>query len=96
MPEHVHMIFAPLQDGQGVTYRLAEIMKGIKGASARSINLALGRKGKVWQQEYFDRILRSDENALQKAEYICQNPVRKCLVKEWKSIPGFGGYGLRG
>ena len=33
-------------------------MNGIKGASAHSINKALGRKGSVWQDESFDHILR--------------------------------------
>ncbi|MEJ2671702.1 MAG: hypothetical protein P8168_05740 [Deltaproteobacteria bacterium] len=29
MPDHVHMIFTPLKDGQGNPYGLAEIMNGI-------------------------------------------------------------------
>jgi REP element-mobilizing transposase RayT len=87
MPDHVHMIITPLSDEQGGTYGLAEIMQGIKGASARSINKALGREGKVWQREYFDRILRSHEHAEAKVEYICQNPVRKGLVKRVDDYP---------
>lgn len=87
MPDHAHMIITPLKDDQGGTYGLAEIMQGIKGASARSINKALGRDGKVWQEEFFDRILRSDEYAESKVEYICQNPVRKGLVKEVDDYP---------
>jgi REP element-mobilizing transposase RayT len=87
MPDHVHMIVTPLKDDQGGTYGLAEIMQGIKGASARSINKALGREGKVWQKEYFDRILRSYEHAQSKVQYICENPVRKGLVKKVDDYP---------
>ncbi len=82
MPDHVHMIFAPLKDGSGNPFGLSEIMGGIKGASAHSINKFLNRWGRVWQDESFDHILRSDEKAESKVEYICQNPVRKGLVKE--------------
>jgi REP element-mobilizing transposase RayT len=82
MPDHVHMIFEPLTDGSGNPFSLSEIMNGIKGASAHSINKYLNRQGHVWQDESFDHILRSDEKAESKVEYICQNPVRKGLVNE--------------
>jgi hypothetical protein len=55
-------------------------MGGIKGASAHSINGFLKRKGHVWQDESFDRVLRSDEQINSKVLYICENPVRKGLV----------------
>ena len=81
MPDHVHMILSPLRDLHGDIFGLAEIMGGIKGASAHSINRFLKRKGHVWQDESFDRLLRSDEKIIEKVEYLCQNPVRKGLVK---------------
>jgi len=87
MPDHVHMIFTPLPNESGLAYSLAEIMNGIKGASAHSINKALGRRGKVWQDESFDHVLRSDESTRGKAEYICQNPVRKGLAKTEDDYP---------
>jgi hypothetical protein len=30
-------------------------MRGVKGRTARRINLALGRTGTLWQREWFDR-----------------------------------------
>lgn len=87
MPDHVHMIFTPLKDEQGSTYGLSEIMRSIKGVSARSINKALGRAGPVWQHESFDRLLRSYESTMAKVEYICQNPVRKGLVEKPDDYP---------
>ena len=80
MPDHVHMIFTPLEDPRGNPYGLAEIMNGIKGASAHRVNRALGRRGHVWQDESHDHVLRSHESRRDKSEYICQNPVRKGLV----------------
>jgi hydroxymethylpyrimidine/phosphomethylpyrimidine kinase len=81
MPDHVHMVFTPLKDEAGSTFGLAEIMNSIKGPSAHRVNRLLGRRGHVWQQEYFDRMLRSNESARSKVEYICDNPIRKGLVQ---------------
>jgi REP element-mobilizing transposase RayT len=82
MPDHVHLVFTALQDDDGTTYSLEEIMSGIKGASAHSINRALGRKGHVWQDESMDHVARAAESLRAKAEYICENPVRKGLVND--------------
>ena len=87
MPDHVHLIFTPLQDPEGNPYGLGEIMHSIKGASAKSINKALNRSGHVWQDESFDHILRSEEGISSKVEYICQNPVRKGLVASEEDYP---------
>ncbi len=82
MPDHVHMVFTPLEDGEGRTYGLHEITHGIKGASSHSVNPALGRRGTLWQDESFDHVLRSDESLRRAVNYICRNPVRKGLVEK--------------
>ena len=53
MPDHVHVIYSPLRREDGWSYSLPEIMKAIKGRSARCINVALKRAGPVWQEESF-------------------------------------------
>ena len=87
MPDHVHLVFTPLRDAQGGTFGLAEIMNGIKGASAHGVNKLLQRRGHVWQNESFDHILRSDEGIEAKVDYICQNPVREGLVASESDYP---------
>jgi REP element-mobilizing transposase RayT len=87
MPDHVHMIFTPLKDDKGNPYGLAEIMSGIKGASAHSINKVRNRQGQVWQKESFDHVLRSDEKIHSKVQYICENPIRKGLVESIDDYP---------
>lgn len=74
------MVFAPLCNSHGEAYLLTEMLRPIKGTSARSVNRVLNRKGPVWQDESFDHALRNDESAERKVEYICDNPVRKGLV----------------
>jgi REP element-mobilizing transposase RayT len=81
MPDHVHMIFTPLVNLEArEVYSLGEIMDAIKGASAHKINRQLGRTGKVWQTESFDRVLRSSEKLDEKIQYTLHNPVRQGLV----------------
>ena len=87
MPDHVHPVFTPLSDDAGNPFSLAEILSGIKGASAHSINKALGRKGHVWQDESFDHVLRADEHVRTVVEYLCQNPVRAGLVESEDKYP---------
>ena len=81
MPDHVHMVFTPLVDiERSEVFSLARITKAIKGTSAHLINRQLGRPGRVWQEESFDRVLRISEKLDEKMAYILDNPVRKGLV----------------
>jgi len=87
MPDHVHLIFTPLSDELGNPFGLAEIIHGIKSSAAHSINKVLNRRGHVWQREFFDHLLRSDEKIREKVEYISQNPVRRSLVTSEDDYP---------
>jgi REP element-mobilizing transposase RayT len=81
MPDHVHLIYSPLRGEDDWSYTLPEIMKSIKGRSAHQINVALRRTGPVWQEEFFDHVLRSNDSLVDRVEYVCQNPVRAGLVR---------------
>ncbi len=88
MPDHVHMIFFPEVDHErSEMYSLARITKAIKGASAHQINRQLGRSGRIWQEESFDRVLRVSEKLDEKIEYVLNNPVRKGLVQSAEGYP---------
>jgi putative transposase len=67
MPDHVHLVLAPKYDGDGPV-SIAEIMHAIKGASAHRINKSMGRRGKVWEEESFDRALRREESIEDKVD----------------------------
>jgi REP element-mobilizing transposase RayT len=88
MPDHVHLVFTPLPNSaQREIYSLAEIMGGIKGASAQLINAALERQGRVWQTESFDHVLRCSESFDAKVAYILDNPVRAGVVSLSQDYP---------
>jgi len=88
MSDHVHMIFTPSVDTQAMQVcSLAQIMDAIKGASAHKVNKTLGRKGRVWQAESFDHVLRSSESLDAKIRYVLENPVRRGLVQACSDYP---------
>ncbi|HXH40851.1 MAG TPA: transposase [Thermoanaerobaculia bacterium] len=103
MPDHVHLIFTLLQGEFELPCSLAEVMKGIKGVSARRINQLLKRRVPVWQDENFDHVVRDGERSLAKFEYVCNNPVRAGLVRcadeypwLWRSwVEGRRGAGMQ-
>jgi REP element-mobilizing transposase RayT len=87
MPDHVHLIFTPLENEQHETFSFEEIVGSIKGASAHSINKALKRSGTVWQDESFDHVVRHAEGLQLKTQYVRDNPVRKGLVTKPEDYP---------
>lgn len=46
--------------------------------------------GNIWQEEFFDHVLRSSESYSQKWNYVKQNPVRAGLVKSSDQWPWQG------
>ncbi len=91
MPDHVHMLFKPLPRDTGY-WAVPELVKSIKRFSAGTINIARGTFGQVWQDEYFDRIVRDGAEYDEKFGYIVDNPVRRGLVSNpshyrWLRLP---------
>ena len=80
MSDHVHLILRP-HDSE----TLSTVMKGIKGSSARRLNLRRRTIGTVWQHESFDRIIRSEDELREKLNYMLMNPVRAGIANDpWK------------
>jgi REP element-mobilizing transposase RayT len=82
MPDHVHFFFAPGNDAKD----LSIFMKFWKEWTSKRIKKECGIKRNIWQREFFDHLLRNEENYVQKWDYVFNNPVRAGLVKkanEW-------------
>ena len=69
MPNHVHLLLSPI--GEEVSTRF---IGSVKQYTANAINQALGRKGQVWQRNFFDRLVRDGNNFEAYVNYINQNP----------------------
>ena len=80
MPDHVHLLLEPQierQDAQSKPcfYALDDILQTLKSVSSHRINKLAGVKGqRVWENESFDRVIRSEHDLEEKFHYICRNP----------------------
>jgi REP element-mobilizing transposase RayT len=77
MPNHVHVLIAMCQTS------LSEVVHGWKSYTARKINAALGQAGKLWQEDYWDRYIRSAQHYLAAVEYILSNPGARASSPAW-------------
>jgi putative transposase len=77
MPDHLHFLACPREDGASVL-TFTDRYKG----RVTNRSWTLGWQGKLWQPRYFDHIVRTDESLIAIAEYILNNPVRKHLVEQ--------------
>ena len=77
MPNHVHVVVR-LFPGQ----EIAKVVKAWKNFSAHAANHALGRKGRFWQREYYDRLIRNGDELGRAIRYIVENPA-KAGLKNW-------------
>lgn len=88
MPDHAHLLIAPMRREDGSWWDLMKLVGGMKGVSARRINRLRGCRGALWQDESFDRIVRENEFEFpEKYGYICENPVRAGLCKTREEYP---------
>ncbi len=62
-------------------------MHSIKRHSARVINQLRGKQGPLWQDERYDRIVRDENEFLEKWNYIRNNPVRLGLSDRPEDYP---------
>ncbi len=86
MPNHVHVLWTP-------QISLSELMRQVKGATARQANKLLDRSGRpFWQEEYFDRLVRDDAEHARVRRYIEWNPVKAALVAHPAEFPWSSAY----
>jgi putative transposase len=69
MPNHVHLMVCLLGETE-----IEAICTSWKRYSAKEINHALGRKGRFWQEESFDHLIRSVDQFEAIQQYIVSNP----------------------
>jgi REP element-mobilizing transposase RayT len=83
MPNHVHVVFATISSGGKLHSDLIPILKSWKSFTAHQANKIIGRSGTFWQADYYDHLVRSDEELAHYIEYTLENPVKAKLCKNW-------------
>lgn len=86
MPNHVHVLVAPFAG-----HALSAILHSWKSFTAKSANRLLGREGAFWQEEYYDHLIRDEEDYDHAMRYIIENPGRAGLTGwQWCGARGSG------
>lgn len=74
MPNHAHCLTT-----LHPAVLLEKVLKSWKGFSARCINQHLSRSGTLWQEDYFDRLIRDADHFANCVRYIRRNPAKARL-----------------
>jgi putative transposase len=81
MPNHVHLLVTPLVE-------VSKLMQSLKRFTARQGNRMLGLTGQpFWQDESYDRLVRSRQEFQRIAHYIERNPVNAGLTATAEEFP---------
>jgi putative DNA methylase len=82
MPNHVHTLIETFEG-----HPLHGILHSWKSYTANVANQILGRTGRFWFPEYFDRYIRDERHFTRAVRYIHNNPVKAGLVDDAKDWP---------
>jgi REP element-mobilizing transposase RayT len=81
MPNHVHLLMTPL-------ISVSKVMHSLKRFTAMEANKILGLTGQpFWQDESYDRLVRSDTEFDRITRYIETNPVKAGLAATPAEFP---------
>lgn len=81
MPDHVHL----LVEGRAPTADFKRLMRAIRTRATLEFNRQ--HDGRLWQDGYYERVLRKDEATSTVIEYILNNPIRAGLVENARDYP---------
>lgn len=84
MPDHVHMVV----EGKTDTADLRRFVKRAKQRTGQAYSHQTGTP--LWQEGYYDRVLRASEDTRAIVRYILENPVRSGLVRHPLEYPHIG------
>jgi REP element-mobilizing transposase RayT len=84
MPDHLHVAL----HGRTPSSDLWKAMTLFKQVTGHWLARHLPRV--QWQKDFFDHILREEDELVRQLRYIADNPVRRGLVTEWHAYPFTG------
>lgn len=77
MPNHIHVLFSLLSE-----HHLSKVVAEWKSCAAHMLNKRMNRKGRLWNVDYFNRIIRTYDDYCSTKEYIWKNP-EKAGLYDW-------------
>ncbi|HWP92234.1 MAG TPA: transposase [Thermodesulfobacteriota bacterium] len=88
MPNHLHGIVIIRESNVGATGRsplpkgpkprsIGAFIAGFKSSATKRINIMRGTSGfRIWQRNYYERIIRNEDELNEIREYIANNPLK--------------------
>jgi len=88
MPDHVHLMLS----GQGCESNLLDLVGEFKQKTCFRVR----KMGKDfgWQKDFYDHIVRANEDYGAQVRYVLRNPVRRGLCERWQDWPHKGVLGV--
>jgi len=81
MPDHLHVLLEGEDEASDV-WKAAVLFKQLSGFAFKQ---SQGRP--LWQKDFFDHVLRKEEETEKHVRYILDNPIRKGIVQDWSRYP---------
>lgn len=78
MPDHCHFLI----EGKSDDSNLWQFMVNFKQRSGYW--LSQNRFTAKWQKDFYDHILRKDEDLRKQIRYVLENPLREALANDWR------------
>jgi REP element-mobilizing transposase RayT len=89
MPDHQHLIITG-------TCINSDIWKAIVSYKQKTgFWMSVNRPEMGWQKDFYDHIIRTNEDIAAQVRYVLDNPVRKGLVLLWQEYPFKGSIGCK-
>lgn len=84
MPDHLHL----LVEGKGTGSDMNRFIKSYKQYTGFYYKRKF--KNNLWQPNFYEHVLRNEEDTMKVAQYIFGNPIRKGLVNSYKDYKFLG------
>ena len=90
IPDHVHLIVSGKDQGSDLLRLVAEFKQ--------KTCFRLRKEGMVfaWQKDFYDNLIRANEEYAAHVRYVLRNPVRRGLCLRWEDWPHKGVLGQSG
>lgn len=86
MPDHLHLLIEGISDESDMQ-KFISLFRQKTGFWFRQ-----QRNDRLWQDSYYEHVLRTHEDTFRIAGYIFENPVRKGLASNFMDYPHSGSF----
>lgn len=86
MPDHVHLLI----EGEESDSDMRRFIKSYKQYAGFYYKRKF--KNTLWQTNFYEHVLRTEEDTMNVADYIFENPIRKGIINNYKNYEYLGSF----